>query len=217
VSRRKTHVSQNGVDTARFRPRPPDEDLQRELGVPAGAPVVLSAARFAPMKNLAFLVRAVGRMHNRDTRLILLGDGPEKEKLRRQAADLGIGDRVLFPGFRTDVERFLSLAWAFVLPSTYEPYGNAFTEALASGVPTLGLRPGPDIRVPTDEHIVDGINGFLVAPHDERDLAAKLDRLAADADLRDRLARTARGLALERYDWRRTALHFLEELGERGA
>src|SRR5262249_25563361 len=58
VAARKVRVWQNGVDAERFRPRPPDAELLRELGLSPGTPVVLSAARFAPMKNLPFLVRA---------------------------------------------------------------------------------------------------------------------------------------------------------------
>ncbi len=208
----RVRIWRNGVDAQRFQPRPPDAGLLKELSIPAEAPVIVSAARFAPMKNLALLVRAVARMRNPTARLILLGDGPEKDNLQREAAELEIQDRVHFPGFRQDVERFLSLAWAFVLPSSYEPYGNAYTEALTAGVPTLGLRPGPGVLVPTDEHIVDGENGFLVEPGNERDLAGKLDRIVADAELRDRLRRNARSLALERYDWMRTAEHFLEAL-----
>ena len=186
--------------------------LREELGIPANVPVILSAARFAPMKNLAFLVRALASMEARAARLVLLGDGPELANLQKLAAVERVAERVHFPGFRTDVERFHSLAWAFVLPSTYEPYGNAYTEALASGLPTVGLRPSASVLVPTDEHLVDGVNGYLVEPGDVRGLAGKLDRIVADTGLRECLSRNARALAVERYDWRKTAKLFLEEL-----
>jgi glycosyltransferase involved in cell wall biosynthesis len=213
VPRRKVRVWRNGVETERFRPRPPDAALLQELGLPPDCPLIVTAARFAPMKNLGFLIRAIAGMQQRQTRLVLLGDGSEKANLEQLARALNIAERVFFPGFRPDVERFFSLATAFVLPSTYEPYGNAFTEALASGVPTLGLRPQPGILVPSDEHIVDGENGFLLEPNNEQELTSKLDRLVTDRALRDRLARNARTLALERYDWNRTARQFLEALG----
>lgn len=212
VPARKVRVWRNGVDVERFRPRPADAALREELRIPPGAPVVLSAARFAPMKNLAFLVRAFARLEDRTARLVLLGEGPEQENLQTLAAEKGVADRVLFPGFRPDVERFHSLAWAFVLPSTYEPYGNAYTEALASGVPTLGLRPSERVLVPTDEHLVEGVNGYLIEPGDERGLARKLDLILTDSTLRERLSQNARALAVERYDWRKTARLFLEEL-----
>lgn len=214
LSIRKARVWRNGVDTKRFCPRPADEELLRELGLTRDLPVLLSAARFAPMKNLAFLVRAVAKMTDRRAHLILLGEGPEQGNLEQQAEAAGIRDRVHFPGFRSDVERFLSLAWAFVLPSTYEPYGNAFTEALAAGVPTLGLRPTANVRVPSDEHIVEGENGFLIEPGDEQQLATRLDLLVTDATLRTRLSDRARVLALERYNWHEVACRFGAALAE---
>ena len=198
-----------GVDLSRFRPRAHDAQLAAELAIPAEAPVVVSAARFEPMKNIDLLIRAFARLENREAVLVLVGDGTEAPKLRRLAAELNISGRVRFAGWRADVERFYSIATAFVLPSVYEPYGLAYGEALASGVPTIGVRPSEDIFVASDEHIVEGSNGFLVDAEDASELAGALDRLLSDATLRGRLSQNARKVALQRYDWRATAMQFL--------
>ena len=139
VNPHKVRQTWIGVDSARFQPRPPDHALLGELGLPPQAPVILCVARLAPMKNHPFLLRAFAQLTNRRAVLIFLGDGPDREALQSLAASLQIGDRVYFPGFRDDVERFFSVASVFVLASHYEPYGVVFSEALASGVPALAL------------------------------------------------------------------------------
>jgi glycosyltransferase involved in cell wall biosynthesis len=206
----KVRVRRNGVDTNRFRPRPADAALLRELQIGEGVPVILTVARLEAMKNHDFLLRAFSRMA-RNAALVIVGKGGEADRLKQFASDLGIASRVRFTGFRSDVDRFYSIASTFVLPSIYEPYGNVFSEALACGLPTIGLRPSDKVCVPSDEHIVEGENGFLVEDGDERGLATQLDQLISDPGLRGRLSRTAIEIAKVRYDWAATAREFLDE------
>lgn len=206
----KVRVRRNGVDTQRFRPRPADTALLNELGIAAGVPIILTVARLEAMKNHDFLLRAFSRM-GRNAALVIVGKGGEADRLKQFASDLGVADRVRFTGFRSDVDRFYSIASTFVLPSIYEPYGNVFSEALACGLPTIGLRPSEKVCVPSDEHIVEGENGFLVDDGDERGLATQLDQLSSDPALRTRLSRTAVEIAKVRYDWTVTAREFLDE------
>ena len=169
----RIRTRRNGVDCQRFRPRPFDAALGEELRVHPGTPVIVAAARLEPMKNLAFLLRAFAHVRQ-DAVLVMVGDGSERERLVALAAELRLSDRVRFPGWRADVERFYALATAYVLPSVYEPYGNAFSEALASGAPTIGLRPSPRVLAASADHIIDGTNGYLV---DEGDIAGLAGRL----------------------------------------
>ena len=210
----KVVVRRNGIDPSRFRPQPVDTALLEEFGIAAGTPVILTVARLEAMKNHAFLLRAVAAMRERAT-LLIVGKGGEADRLQQLARELGIADRVRFPGFRTDITRFYSVATAFVLPSVYEPYGNVFSEALGCGLPTIGLRPSATVCVPSDEHVVDGENGFLVDNGDDQGLAGMLDRLASEPNLRARLSVAAAELARIRYDWTTTAREFLVDFSRR--
>jgi glycosyltransferase involved in cell wall biosynthesis len=206
----KVVVRRNGIDPTRFKPQPVDTALLAELGIAPGTPTILTVARLEAMKNHGFLLRAFARMRERAA-LLIVGKGGEADRLKQQAIDLGIADRVKFPGFRSDITRFYSVATAFVLPSVYEPYGNVFSEALGCGLPTIGLRPSAQVCVPSDEHVVEGENGFLVDNGDETGLATHLDRLVSDTALRARLSASAAELARVRYDWTSTAREFLAD------
>jgi glycosyltransferase involved in cell wall biosynthesis len=208
----KVRLRGNGVDLKRFRPRPYDAALAAELDIPEGSPIVLGAARLEPMKNFQLLIRAFARMHAADATLVLVGDGTEAPALRHLVEQLGIGRRVRFAGWRLDVERFYSLATVYVLPSIYEPYGNAYAEALASGAPTIGVRPAAGIFVGGGEHIVEGENGYFVDAYDSSELAGTLDRIVTTPSLQTALARSAREIAARRYNWHATASEFLDEL-----
>jgi glycosyltransferase involved in cell wall biosynthesis len=211
VPERKLRVRRNGVDLERFRPRSADPTLLQELGLPVDRPAILTVGRLEAMKNQAFLMRAVAAM-KQPASLIVVGRGGDAERLEKLAQELGIGDRTRLTGFRTDVERFYTTATVFVLPSIYEPYGNVFSEALACGIPTIGLRPAPGVSVPTDEHVDHGVNGFMVGSEDPADLAEKLDLLVSDTHVRLRLSANARRLAMERYRWEATAQGFLKDM-----
>ena len=212
----KVVVRRNGVDLKKFRPGPGDARLAEMLGLTTGAPLVVGVGRLEPMKNFGFLLRGFAAMRSRSAKLVLIGEGSERANLERQAAALGVADRVTFAGWRADVEKFLAMAHAFVLPSVYEPYGNAFTEALAAGVPSIGLRNGPSVSAAAVDHISDGVNGFLVDFEDVQALADRLDLIAGDTNRRVSLAAAARRLAVDRYDWKSVAIGFLEDLNLAG-
>lgn len=213
VPTNKVVVRGNGVDVDKFKPGSRDTALLETLGVPPTAPVVVGVGRLEPMKNFSFLLRGFAAMKGTGAHLLLVGEGTERGSLEALARTLGIADRVRLVGWRNDVERFLVTANAFVLPSVYEPYGNAFTEALAGGVPSIGLRNGPQVSSAAGDHIVDGVNGFLVDHDDAAALGQRLDTLACDQSRRLEMSAAARRLAVERYNWRRVALEFLEDFG----
>ncbi|ADB74896.1 glycosyltransferase [Geodermatophilus obscurus] len=163
----------------------------------ARRPRIGYVGRLAPQKRADRLVEAFGRMRE-PASLVVVGDGPDRERVHALAAG---HPRVHLSGFveHTAVPAVLASLDVLVLPSAYEEMGSVLTEALASGLPVVASDVG---GIPEVVH--HGVTGLLVPPGDVDALAAALDRLAADAGLRARLAAGARARAAE-YAWPRLA------------
>src|SRR5204863_5725078 len=131
---------------------------------------------------------------NVDAYLMLVGDGPDRKQLERNAHDLGIGRRCLFLGYQDDVAGYYGAIDVLLLPSANEGTPVSVIEALAAERPAVATRVGgtPDI-------IRDGIDGFLVDPAHSEELAARLAELARDAPRRAAMGAAGRARVLERY------------------
>lgn len=187
--RRYTHAPVEAIGNAVAYP--PDEPLP-----PAASrdKVIVYVAYFTKDKNHADLIEAFASLKNgRDWELHLYGTGSAEweNRLKAQAARLGLEGRVRFRGLLNALRQPLLHAGICAFPSRTEGFGMALAEAMWCGLPCVGFRDAPGVS----ELIVDGANGLLAAPGPEG-LAAQLDRLIDDADLRERLgtyaARTVR-------------------------
>ena len=175
----------NGVDVARLHPVSAAERdaRRRELRLPQGRIVVYSG-RLVSEKGLDVLLRAWPAVKGAlpDARLLLLGDGPERQALEQQARELGLAQDVLFAGACDDVGPALQAANLFVLPSYAEGLPVALLEAQACGLPCVATAVDGTMEV-----VRDGVTGRLVPPGDVPALAAALveglrgDALAAQA------------------------------------
>jgi glycosyltransferase involved in cell wall biosynthesis len=143
--------------------------------------------------------------------LLLAGEGPLRETLAKQAANLGVGERVLFLGHVADVRSVLAAADVFVLPSYREGLPNAVLEAMAMGVPVVATDTDG-----TAEAVLDGETGCLVPPGDPEALARAVTRILEDDSAREALLRGARQLVSARFDTER-AVEELEVLLRRVA
>lgn len=189
-------VIPNGVDLRRFRPPKLGEkaDLRRRLELPAEAVVFGTAGSLTAVKGLDYLVRAFARAtaHTGEARLVLVGDGPERDRLSDLTRHLGIASHVSFVGARDDVEVLLRAMDVFVLPSLSEGTSNALLEALATGLPVVATNVGESAKL-----LDHGRCGMLVPAGDEGALSGAIERLLRDADLRADFAAAARsGAAL---------------------
>ena len=113
---------------------------------------------------------------------LVVGDGGSKKELEEHACRLGLGQRIVFTGFRSDVPDLLSEAAISVLPSLSEGTSNTLLESMAAGIPVIATRVGGNPEV-----IEDGVSGLLVPPRDSAALAAATGRLLEDEDLALRL------------------------------
>src|SRR5205814_2323286 len=120
-------------------------------------------------------------------RVLIVGDGDREAALREQAAGLGIADRVIFTGHRTDVRELLGALDVFCISSTYEGTPLSLFEAMAAGKAIVSTAVDGCREV-----LEDGVTALLVPPRDPTALAAALGRVVDDATLRRSLAGNAR-------------------------
>lgn len=200
-----TQLRQPGVE-AKLQVVPMGFDFSR-LGAPcadaatterldrfaAGRPLLLTVGRHVSYKGYAYLLAALARLRS-DAVLVMVGTGPLGDALRRQAAELGVADRVLFMGEAGPAE--LVAAYhrcdVFTLPSIErsEAFGMASAEAMACGKPTVVCQLGNGVNFLNR----DGSTGLTVAPRDAKALADAIDTLMLDDATRARM-----GAAAERW------------------
>jgi glycosyltransferase involved in cell wall biosynthesis len=148
---------------------------------------VLFVGRLSAEKNLPLLLRgfALFAKERRGGRLMIVGTGREEGALKNLAASLGISKQVEFSGQRSHSELggWYQAADVFVLPSTLETQGMVAVEAMFFSKPVLVS----NAIVSANELVTDSENGFLISPTDHEDLARRLQQLAADPALRERL------------------------------
>jgi len=205
-------VIPNGVDYERYSKVQRTPEVLARLGNPDGRKIVIMfCGRLVRMKNVRFLLRAFARMElNHNCVLAIVGDGEERSALETEADELGVRGNVKFLGYTEQVEEFLASADIFVLPSLYEPFGNALIEAMAAALPSVALKPDMQkIRTASDEILENGVTGSLVSGEDSAELSRTLDRLAGDKELRRRLGIAAQTRCREKYSWHTCAHAYL--------
>ncbi len=172
-----------------------------------GGPIQLvQASRLIPKKGLATTLRAFARLETPRAQLVIAGTGPMERELRALAAELGVAERVRFPGFLDQIQlkELFHAAHVFVHPSEAvagdtEGVPNAMLEAMASGLPVVATRHG---GIP--EVITDGENGLLCNEGDAEGLAGAIARLVEDERLYAKVA--VAGFATVRDRYSKTAL-----------
>lgn len=212
----RIHVVHPGVDLQRFQP-PTDLDRERfrkKWGIPAGAPVVVTLARFVPRKGIDTLIEAVALLKSvhPDIRLIIAGEGPDRSRLGGIVSAHGLTESVLFLGRipREDMPSLLSLG-VFALLSRQterdvEGFGMVLAEAQACGAPVVGAASGG-----MPEAIGPGA-GSVVPPDDPRAAAAALLRYIEDPTLRAQAA--SAGIEFSKtLSWESRAREFQRILG----
>jgi colanic acid/amylovoran biosynthesis glycosyltransferase len=192
-----------------------DVELPPVRRLPTGLPVIVAVGRLVPKKGFDILLEAVARLYV-PCRLVIVGDGPEREPLQQQASELGLNDVVQFTGAldHADTLAWLRSADLFCVPFRIGPDGDrdsmpvVVKEAMAAGVAVVSTN---EVGVP--EMVVDGETGLLVDPDDIPALAEALDRLLSDPRRRAAMGMAGRRLAEERFDLRMQARRLLEVFG----
>jgi glycosyltransferase involved in cell wall biosynthesis len=167
-----------------------------------GAVRLVTVGHLVARKRHETVLRALARLDPaRRPEYLVIGDGPCRDPLHRLAADLGVADRVRFLGQLPNPEAVARAATCdlFVMPGVEEPFGVAFVEAMAAGLPAIGSRGegGPE------DIAAAGPGMILVEPDDPGGLAGVLDRLTADRSELARLGTAARETVASNFTWER--------------
>ena len=198
VPKEKVRLIWNGAPLREFAPVPRETALRtrRSLSLPDDALVVGTIGRLSAQKAHRYLLDAAPRVlaEHPSARVLLVGDGDQGDALRAQADALGIADRVVFAGHRTDVPALLGAIDVFCISSAYEGTPLALFEAMAAAKAIVSTAVDGCREV-----LEDGVTGLLVPPANAPALAEALDRALTSLTVRDALARNAHA-ASRRFD-----------------
>jgi glycosyltransferase involved in cell wall biosynthesis len=163
------------------------------------------------MKGVEYFLDAAAILAKRfpAVRFVIAGDGANRKELEERAASLGIAERVIFTGFRTDIPILLSEAAVSVLPSLSEGLSNSLLESMAAGVPVIAANVGGNPEI-----IEDGVSGKLVPPRDAAALAQAMGDFLRDRDLAARFGEAGRQRVTELFSMERS-VHEVESLYHR--
>jgi len=172
----------------------PGRDCPHPWLAPDEPPVILGAGRLTPQKDFPTLLRAFAMLAPvTGHRLLIIGEGEEREALQRLTDELGLRERVAFPGFVDDPLSYMRGACLFVLSSAWEGFGNVLVEAMAVGTPVVST----DCPSGPREILLDGVLGPLVPPGDPKALADGMRAALARPTDADQLRRRARDFSAE--------------------
>jgi glycosyltransferase involved in cell wall biosynthesis len=170
-------------------------EMRDELGIGADEILLVFVGRVVPIKRLDLLLRALAQARESEPRLRLavVGDGEERPRLERQAAELGIAADLRFLGYRRELRPLFAAADIAVLSSDNEGTPVSLIEAAAAGLPAVATDVGGVGEVVSEE------TGLLVPQGDAAALAHALLRMAGDPQRRESCGRAARRRAIDRY------------------
>ncbi len=180
--REKCSVIYNPVDLGEYRGCALKSEKRREI---------VSVCRLIPHKNLQMLIRAFGRVHTKhpDYSLVICGDGPVENELKKLISDMGLGDAVVMAGKIQNVPEKIRGCEIFASPSNFEGMSNSLIEAMCVGLPCVSTRVSGAVDL-----IEDHVNGVLIDVGSGEQMESALNELIENSELRESIAERAAGL-----------------------
>ncbi|NNE68492.1 MAG: N-acetyl-alpha-D-glucosaminyl L-malate synthase BshA [Pyrinomonadaceae bacterium] len=172
-----------------------DSPLREELAG-NGSKLMMHVSNFRPVKRPLDCIEILAKVREQDknARLVMVGDGPERSACEYRAEQLGVTEFVCFPGKKDNIADYLAVADLFLLPSESESFGLAALEAQACEVPVIASRVGGIPEVVTDRE-----TGFLSDIGDIEKMSSDVVALLRDEEMREEFGRRSREYAVERY------------------
>jgi len=186
-------VIPNFVDPQRFRKH--DSAFVHMFGPPSDK-LLCHVSNFRPVKRIMDVVEIFEKvMRVVPSRLIMVGDGPDRSRAEAYCRERRLRDRVFFLGNVPNLEEVVGASDLFLLPSEAESFGMAALEAMASEVPVIATRAGG-----LPEVVDDGVTGYLLPVGDVDSMAARAIEILSDDTLRQRMGAAGRAAVIERFD-----------------
>ncbi len=193
-----------GIDTARFKP---DTDNRRrirhEFLIPQNALVIGIAGRLQRAKGYLEFLEMAARLSSKyaDVYFLLIGgasigEDDEEQLIRKRAQELRLGNRLIFTGFRKNIENMLQALDIFVFPSYAEAYGLVVLEAMSVGLPVVSSNCDGILDI-----VIEGETGELVPPKDVAKLVDRVEGLIQSPEKRNRYGERGRRRVLERFSF----------------
>ncbi len=193
IPKEKVVLVNNGVPFPILPDREETELLKKDLGIETGDIVIGSLGRvYDKVKRFSDLLEAMKIIHNPRIKFLLVGRGPDLEKLKSKASDLGLEGQFIPVGYQENTSAFYSIMDIFSLPSANEGFGLAAAEAMLHRLPVLATRVGGLKNV-----VVNGETGFHVPPLSPEALAEKINLLIQKPELRKSMGEKGYQRAME--------------------
>lgn len=186
VERERCTVVYNGIDKG-FKPLRTPQDIRKEIGCKEEF-LIGTVGSLIKRKRVNLLIDAMEELKGIEgLKCVIVGEGPEAERLKTEALKKGITDKIIFTGFSTDALSYINAMDVFVLPSEKEGLPRVVLEAMLMGKPVVAF----DV-VGTGELIVDGRTGFLLKEENGSALASAIRKLYSDKGLMKRMGEEGR-------------------------
>lgn len=209
----------NGVDIEKFNPEIDGTEVRSKYSLQDRRVILFVGALDRPhyFKGVEYLLRSFSRLEEKDTHLLIVGEGDLKNYYTDVAKKLDVSDNVTFAGRASDEDlpKYYAASDVVVLPSVTmgEAFGIVLIEAMATGKPVIASNL-PGIRTVVD----DGHNGLLVGPRNIDDLTSKIRYLLDRGDLRKQFGKHGRKKVVDKYTWQKIGLKlediYLDVLGK---
>lgn len=194
LSANSLQVIYNPIVTPQLR-KQLQEPLDDPWFAPGEPPVILGVGRLNPQKDFPTLIRGFAKLRERQpARLLLLGEGEERDRLESLVRELGISEDVTLPGFVANPYPYMARSSVLVLSSAWEGFGNVLVEAMAAGTPVVATNcpSGPA------EILANGEYGTLVEVGDSEAMATAIAQTLTEASNPQRLQNRAQEFSLEK-------------------
>lgn len=202
----KVEIIPNFINAEHYYRRD-NQSLRRELA-PNNEHLLMHVSNFRPVKRITDCVRAFALLRARCeqcVRLVMCGDGPEREKAELLAAELGVAKDVIFAGSVPNIADYLSVADVFLMTSETESFGLAALEAMACEVPVIATRVGG-----LPEVVREGETGYLVPLGDIQAMADRAGELFDNENFRIKMGQRARVIAVEQFTTERVIPQYIQ-------
>ncbi len=208
VNEKKLLKIPNGIDTEKFRVISEEEKtkFKKQLDIDEKLPVLIYTGTLQKKKNLNTLIKVAEILKNQGEKfkLLIVGDGGEREVLEKEVEEKNLGDFVLFKGKQEKIEKFLFASDIFILPSFVEGLSNALLEAGSCGLCCVVS------DIPGNREVVEnGVNGFLVSPFDVNGFVQKIKVLIDNKDLRKKIGYKIREKIEEKFSLQKIVCSYI--------